>query len=65
MSEPKYYFHVKTLAAAIDRSPRFVSDMLRGGFEIPATIEDAVIFIRKHPFPSRFRSKSPRVLQSR
>ena len=51
----RYYFTKKELAAAIGRSPRFVRFMELGGFMLPATIEEAVYFIRENPFPSRFR----------
>ena len=53
----RYYMTKKELAAAIGRSTRFVRYMELGGFMLPATITEAVIFIRENPFPSRFKKK--------
>lgn len=51
----KYYFHIKELAQAIGRHPSYVSNMITGGFQFPATVEEAAKFIRDNPFPTRFR----------
>ena len=53
----KYYFSIKEFAAAIGRSRWYVQNMIAGGFEFPATVEEAALFIREYPYPSRFRKK--------
>ena len=57
MSEPKFYWTKKDLAAAIGRNPRFIRDCELGGLVLPCTIEEVVFFVRNSPFPSRFRKK--------
>jgi hypothetical protein len=57
MSDPKFYFTKKELAQAMGRSTRFVRFMELGGFVLPATMLEAVNFIRENPFPSRFQPK--------
>jgi|DEB19_MinimDraft_3_1074340.scaffolds.fasta_scaffold184251_1 hypothetical protein len=59
MSETKYYFTKKDLAAAMGRTARFVRFMELGGFILPASMDDAVHFIRENPFPSRFYKRKP------
>jgi hypothetical protein len=53
----EYHFSKKEMAAAIRKSPRFVSDMCRGGFRLPATVAESVIWLRDHPYPTRNRKK--------
>lgn len=60
MSEPKFYFTKKELAQAMGRSTRFVRFMEMGGFVLPATMAEAVMFIRENPFPCRFNPKKRR-----
>ena len=59
MSDTKYYFTKKDLAAARGRTARFVRFMELGGFILPASMDDAVHFIRENPFPSRFYKRKP------
>jgi len=46
---------VKEMAAALGRSDKFVTDMKQGGFKLPATLTEAVAFIRANGPPTRFR----------
>lgn len=63
MNDTKYYFTKKDLAAAMGRTTRFVRFMELGGFVLPASMEDAVLFIRENPFPSRFyKRKNQKVI---
>ena len=57
---PRFFFTKKELAAAIGRNPRFIRDMELGGFRLPATVEDAVVFIRENQWPTRFRNSRPK-----
>jgi hypothetical protein len=52
---PEIFTTKKDLARVLKRSPRYVRDMELLGFELPCTIDEAVIFIRQNPFPSRVR----------
>ena len=45
----------KEVANEIGRSRRFVYDMSRGGFRLPATMTEVVNFLRENPVPTRFR----------
>jgi hypothetical protein len=45
----------KEVANEIGRSRRFVYDMTRGGFRLPATMTEVVSFLRTNPVPTRFR----------
>jgi hypothetical protein len=51
----KYFQTKKELAAAIQRNPRFVRDMERGGLRLPVTQREVVRFLRNNPHPTRFR----------
>jgi hypothetical protein len=58
---PEPFIHtVKEMATALNRSEDYVGFMKRGGFELPATLSQAVEFIRKKGPPSRFRLYSHR-----
>jgi len=46
---------VKELAAALGRSEDYVTYMKAGGFQLPATLAEAVAWIREHPHPTRYR----------
>ena len=46
---------VKEMALALGYHEQFVTDMKRGGFKLPATVEEAVEFIRRHTPITRFR----------
>jgi hypothetical protein len=49
-------FHTsKELAGALNRSERYVADMRRGGLKFPATLKEAVCFIKKFGAPTKFR----------
>lgn len=50
------YTTKKDLARVLKRSPRYVRDMERSGFRMPCFLEEAVLWIRNNPFPSRVRS---------
>ena len=55
-STPPPVIHtVKEMATALHRSEDYVGDMKRGGFKLPATVEDALAFIREKGPPTRFR----------
>lgn len=45
----------KDVASVLGRSPRFVQDMKRGGFRMPATANECKQFLRRHPRPTQFR----------
>ncbi len=47
----------KELANDLQRSPRFIRDMERGGFRLPATAREAVEYLRAHPHPTRNRQR--------
>lgn len=49
---------VKELAVALQRSEDYAGDMKRGGFKLPATLEQAVRWIHRHGPPTRFRRKN-------
>lgn len=51
---------VKEMADALQRSEDYVSDMKRGGFKLPATLAEAIAFIREKGPPTRFRLYSHR-----
>lgn len=51
----KLYLTRKELAADLGRSYRFVSDMIRLGFRLPARLDEAVEWLRKNPPPGRSR----------
>lgn len=55
MNTPELFTTKKDLARVLKRSPRYIRYMELGGFELPCTWEEAVLFIRENPFPSRFR----------
>lgn len=60
-SQPPVVCHtVKEMAAALQRSEDYVSDMKRGGFKLPATLTEAIEFIRQKGPPTRFRLYSHR-----
>lgn len=48
----------KDVAQTLGRSVRYVQDMKRCGFRLPATQEDCVSFLRRHPRPSRSRNSN-------
>ena len=48
----------KEMANALGRSRDYVEDMIRGGFLLPATLMEAVQFIRANGPVSRFRLRS-------
>lgn len=50
----------KELAARLNRNPRYVRDMTRGGFRFPCREADAMRFLQRHPHPTRFREKTVR-----
>lgn len=49
-------YTVKEMADAIGHSQKYVMDMKKGGFRLPATKSQAEEFIRLHGPPRRFRS---------
>lgn len=51
---------VKELAAALRRSEDYVTYMKLGGFRLPATLQEAVSWIREHPNPTRYRRNTPK-----
>lgn len=53
MTATNFIFSQKEMAARIGRSREYVRCMCRRGFVIPATVEEAVIFLRQHPQPCR------------
>jgi hypothetical protein len=53
----KIFTSRKDLARELNRNPRFVRDMTRGGFKMPARLGDAVRFLRQRPHPTVFRKK--------
>jgi hypothetical protein len=55
----------KEMARRLDRSPRYVRDMIRGGFELPCYEYEAIRFLRSNPHPTRFRTmKAKRPVKS-
>jgi hypothetical protein len=54
---PKLCLTRKELAGQIGRTRGYVADMIRGGFRLPATVTDAVDWIRANPPPSRNRKR--------
>lgn len=46
---------VKEMALALGRSEDYVGFMKRGGFRLPATVQEAEAFIREKGPPTRFR----------
>lgn len=50
---------VKEMAEELERSRRYVTDMRRGGFKLPATRTEAIAFIRDKGPPTRFRCPRP------
>lgn len=61
MPSPEPLFHtVKEMAAALQRSEDYVTYMKRGGFQLPATLAEAVAWIRANGPPTRFRLYSHR-----
>lgn len=59
VSAPAPFFQtVKEMAAALGRSEDYVSDMKKGGFELPATLDDAVDWLKKHGPPTKFRGQT-------
>ncbi len=59
MSEPLRHTK-KELANDLGRNPRYVRDMERGGFRLPARCTEAVNWLRQHPHPTRNRICRPR-----
>jgi hypothetical protein len=53
----KIFTSKKDLALSLNRNPRFVRDMIVGGFRFPAKLCDAVKFLRQNPHPTKFRSR--------
>lgn len=46
----------KEVAEALGgKNPRYVTDMRRGGFQLPCTPREALNFLRRHPRPTHFR----------
>ena len=54
-SMKKIFLTRKEIAAWIQRNPRFVSDMMKGGLSIPASENEVIEFLKKFPHPTRFR----------
>ena len=50
-----FLFTQKEMAARIGRSREYVRQMCRQGFVLPATVEEAVVFLRQHPAPCKNR----------
>lgn len=46
---------VKEMSVALGRSQDYVSDMKRGGFKLPATLAEAIRWIRQKGPPTRYR----------
>lgn len=59
MNPPPLIHTVKEMALALTRSEDYVHDMKRGGFRLPATVNDAVTFIHRHGPPRKFRQRTP------
>jgi hypothetical protein len=55
MSDGKLIHTVKEMAEALGRSESYVTDMKRGGFKMPATLHEAIRFIRNRGPITRFR----------
>lgn len=53
----EYICSCKELAARLGRTPRYVTDLKRGGLKLPCRLEQAVRFIHRNPHPTRFRKK--------
>lgn len=49
----------KEMAARLGRSREFVRAMCRRGFVLPATVEEAVSFLRQHPSPCQKIKRKP------
>ena len=54
MNQPFIYTQ-KELAARIGRSREYIRHMCRRGFVLPATEQEAVVFLRQHPKPCACR----------
>lgn len=50
---------VKEMAVALGRSDRYVTDMKRAGFRLPATRSEAIEFIRRYGPVTRYRESPP------
>lgn len=48
---PQFIFSQKEMCARLGRSREYVRAMCARGFVLPATIEEAVVFLRQHPKP--------------
>lgn len=57
--------HNKVLAQKLGTNPRFVTDMIRGGFRLPCQVHEAVTFLRNHPHPTQFRHMKARPISNR
>jgi len=50
----------KELAARLHRNPRYVSDMILGGFRLPCREQQAIEYLQKNPHPTRNRERRKR-----
>lgn len=55
--QPPLIHTVKEMATALTRSEKYVLDMKRAGFKLPATVDAAVKFIHKYGPPRRYRGQ--------
>ena len=60
ITEPLLLTRKDVLTVLPGRSERFVSDMKRAGFRLPTTRTQIFNFLRRCPFPSRFRENGTR-----
>ena len=56
----KFYWTAGELAADLGKNRKFVGDMKKGGFRFPATLTEAIQFLKNNPHPTRFRKQNPK-----
>lgn len=57
LSEPLLQTRKDVLAVLPGRSARYVTDMKRAGLKFPTTRSEVFSFLRRHPAPSRVRTR--------